>query len=79
MQFGGIELGGALGGYEIINKPASTLPQDLASAISVVNAGKLGATYDPLWLVGKQLVNGMKFVSKFVALKMQTLLLSVLL
>ena len=58
-KFGEIELGGTLGGYEIINQPADKLPQDLASAISIVNSNPLlGATYNPLWLWGKQPVRG---------------------
>lgn len=63
MKFGGIELGGTLGGYEIINQPADKLPQDLASAIGVVNSNPLlGATYNPLWIWGKQLTNGVNYL-----------------
>lgn len=59
MKLGGIELGGGtFGGYEIVNKPATSLPQDLATAFSEVNGGILGATYMPIWYVGTQLVNG---------------------
>ena len=62
-KFGEIELGGTLGGYEIINQPADKLPQDLASAISIVNSNPLlGATYNPLWLWGKQPVNGVNYL-----------------
>ena len=58
-NFGGIELGGTFGGYEILNIPANKLPQDVASAIGAVNSNPLlGATYNPIWYVGKQLVNG---------------------
>ena len=57
-KFGSIELGELLGGYEIVNKPADKLPQDLASAVGNINAGILGATYMPIWYVGHQLVNG---------------------
>jgi len=58
-KFGEIELGSTLGGYEIINCSASKLPQDLASAIGIVNSKPLlGATYNPIWYVGKQTVNG---------------------
>lgn len=61
MKFGEIELGGTLGGYEIINQPG--LPQDLASAIGIVNSNPLlGATYNPLWLWGKQPVNGVNYL-----------------
>ena len=58
MKFGEIELGGEFGGYEIINEPANSLPQDVASAVGIVNSGILGATYLPVWYVGKQVVNG---------------------
>ena len=63
MKFGEIELGKTFGGYEIINQPTTKLPQDLASAISIVNSNQLlGATYNPLWLWGKQLVNGVNYL-----------------
>lgn len=63
MDFGGIELGGSLGGYQIINKAiGSSMPQDLATAWEKVNSNILGATYEPLWLVGKQLVNGINYL-----------------
>lgn len=63
MKFGEIELGKIFGGYEIINQPANKLPQDLASAIGIVNSNPLlGATYNPLWLWGKQLVNGVNYL-----------------
>lgn len=61
MKLGGIELKeGTFGGYEIINKPlsATSMPQELATAFPLVNAKLLGATYDPIWYVGRQLVNG---------------------
>lgn len=62
MKFGEIELGGTLGGYEIINQPTEKLPQDLASAIGIVNSNPLlGATYNPIWLWGKQVVNGVNY------------------
>ena len=58
-KFGEIELGGTFGGYEIVNIPAMKLPQDIASAVGVVNSiPLLGATYNPIWYVGKQTVNG---------------------
>ena len=58
-KFGGIELGEAFGGYEIVNQPTTQLPQDVASAVSAANSNPLlGATYNPLWYVGKQTVNG---------------------
>ena len=62
MKFGEIELGKNFGGYEIINKPSDQIPQDVASAIGVVNSTPLlGATYIPLWLWGKQVVNGVNY------------------
>lgn len=62
-KFGGIELGGVLGGYEIVNIPANKLPQDAASAMGVANSAPLlGATYNPIWYVGKQLVNGTNYL-----------------
>lgn len=57
-KFGSIELGQVFGGYEIVNTPADKLPQDLASAFGIVNSGLLGATYQPIFYVGKQVVNG---------------------
>lgn len=59
MKLGGITLDGLFGGYEIINTPCNKLPQDVASALGCVNSGILGATYQPIWYIGKQLVNGM--------------------
>lgn len=61
-KFGGIELGETFGGYEIANLPVNKLPQDVASAMSAVNSTPLlGATYNPIWYVGKQLVNGVNY------------------
>ena len=57
-KFGGIELGSRFGGYEIVNVPGSKLPQDAASAIGAANGNLLGATYNPIWYMGKQTVNG---------------------
>ena len=58
-KFGGIELGGVLGGYEIVNIPANKLPQEVASAMGAANSAPLlGATYNPIWYIGKQVVNG---------------------
>ena len=59
MNFGGIELDQKLGGYEIVNKPATSLPQDVATAMGKINEGLLGASYLPIWYVGHQVVNGM--------------------
>ena len=62
MNFGGISLGGELGGYDIVNVPATSLPQELASAVATINTNILGATYDVIWYVGKQLVNGTNYL-----------------
>ena len=62
-KFGGIELGEAFGGYEIVNQPADKLPQEVASAVGVANSNPLlGATYNPLWYVGNQTVNGVNYL-----------------
>lgn len=58
MNFGGIELGGKLGGWKIINHNATSLPQDLAS----VDFNKLGARFDPIWVVASQVVNGTNYL-----------------
>ncbi len=58
MKFGDIEFDRLFGGYEIVNTSVDSLPQELASAISSVNGELLGATYLPIWYVGKQVVNG---------------------
>ena len=55
---GGITLGGPIGGWKFVNKPASSLPQDVASAIGIVQEQLIGATYTPLYYIAKQLVNG---------------------
>ena len=62
-KFGGIELGGVLGGYGIVNIPANKLPQEVASAMGAANSTPhLGATYNPIWYVGKQMVNGTNYL-----------------
>ena len=62
-KVGQFELSELLGGYEIVNQPIdSKLPQDLASAIGNINSGLLGATYQPIWYVGKQVVNGVNYL-----------------
>ena len=62
-KIGGIELGETFGGYEIVNQPADKLPQEVASAVGVVNSNPLlGATYNPLWYVGNQTVNGVNYL-----------------
>lgn len=55
---GGIELTGLLGGLTIIDKPATSLPQDLATALPELNAKLLGATYIPIRYMATQVVNG---------------------
>lgn len=69
-KFGGIELGGAIGGYEIVNIPATKLPQEVASAMGAANGDLLGATFSPIWYVGKQLVNGTNYL--FIAEEIRT-------
>ena len=69
-KFGGIELGGVLGGYEIVNIPANKLPQEAASAMGAANGDLLGATFAPIWYVGKQLVNGTNYL--FIAEEIRT-------
>ena len=69
-KFGGIELGGVLGGYEIVNIPANKLPQEAASAMGTANGDLLGATFSPIWYVGKQLVNGTNYL--FIAEEIRT-------
>lgn len=69
-KFGGIELGGVLGGYEIVNIPANKLPQEAASAMGAANGDLLGATFSPIWYVGKQLVNGTNYL--FIAEEIRT-------
>ena len=58
MKFGGITLGGKLGGWNIINQPATSLPQDLASAEPVL----FGSTFKPIWLVASQIINGINYL-----------------
>ena len=57
MKFGEITLGGRFGGYEIYNKSADRMPQDLATALPNV-CNKDGWVYAPIWYWGTQLVNG---------------------
>ena len=61
MKFGQIELDPMFGGMEIVNKPANKLPQEVASACACLNSSLLGATYMPIWYVGRQLVNGYNY------------------
>ncbi len=60
--FGSITFGEQLGSYELVNIPATKLPQDAASAMAAINSSILGATYVPIWFVGKQLVNGYNYL-----------------
>ena len=61
-KLGELKLGGVFGGYEIINQSADKMPQDLASATGIINEGLLGATYMPIWIVGKQVVKGLNYL-----------------
>lgn len=68
---GGITLGGKYGGYELMNQPATSMPQDLASGFYIAQEGFVGSSFEPLFVVGKQVVNGINY---FVIAK-QTLVL----
>ena len=61
MKFGGINFNESFGSWEIENLPVSSLPEQVATALGVVNAGILGATYYPIRYMGKQLVNGWNY------------------
>lgn len=62
-KFGGIELGEVLGGFEIVSLPVNKLPQEVSSAVAVANSNPLlGATYNPIWYVGYQTVNGVNYL-----------------
>ena len=70
---GGITLGGKYGGYELINEPIiSRMPQALATGFYQAQEGFVGSSFDPIYLVGKQVVNGINY---FVIAK-QTLILA---
>ena len=58
---GGITLGGKYGGYELINKPATSMPQDLASGFYIAQEGFVGSSFEPIYVVGKQVVNGINY------------------
>jgi hypothetical protein len=63
MACGAIELGGAFGGYEIDSRPASSMPEVVASAIvEATSNGVLGVILEPLWYIGSQLVNGTNYL-----------------
>ena len=56
---GAIDYGPSLGGWDIKNIPVTSLPEDVASALGGINElGVLGATFEPIWYVGSQVVNG---------------------
>lgn len=59
MKFGGINYGGRLGGWHLINKSCDMMPQDLAS----VDFTSFGAKYEPVWLVAEQIVNGKNYMT----------------
>ena len=61
MILGGITLGGEVGGYTLINEPANRLPQDLATGFAEASEGFVGSSFNPLFIVGKQLVNGVNY------------------
>jgi hypothetical protein len=58
MKFGGFQFGNKIGGWTIINQSATSLPEDLASA----DLNILGINYEPIWLLGKQIVNGTNYM-----------------
>ena len=54
----GITLGGQLGGWTLVNQPANMLPQELASGFQIAQEEYVGGKIEPLYYVGKQMVNG---------------------
>jgi len=58
---GGITLGGKYGGYELINQPATSMPQDLASGFYIAQEGFVDSSFEPIYIVGKQVVNGINY------------------
>lgn len=64
MKLGGINFGGKLGSYELVNQSATKVPQELASAMSKVfsDGNLLGASYEPVWYLGRQQVNGNNYL-----------------
>lgn len=62
-KLGGILSGGQFGGWEVIDNDASGLPQDLASGFGLVTEKLLGATYTPIKVLAKQLVNGYNYLT----------------
>ena len=58
MKFGGLNFGGKLGGWNLINHSATRLPEDLAS-VELVN---IGAKFEPIWLLASQIVNGINYM-----------------
>lgn len=58
---GGITLGGKYGGYELINQLATSMPQDLASGFYIAQEGFVGSSFEPIYIVGKQVVNGINY------------------
>ena len=53
-MLGSINVGGKLGGYQLVNHSANQLPQSLATATSKL----LDANYKAIWYIGSQQVNG---------------------
>jgi hypothetical protein len=63
MKVGNIELNeGGLGGWKLCNIPANKLPQRLATALVKVNEDQFGASFLPIRVVGKQIVNGINYM-----------------
>lgn len=58
MLFGSIQFGGKLGGYKIANHSAHQLPQDLATGFDKLTEKIIGVSYEPIWYLGSQIVNG---------------------
>ena len=59
--FGGITFGGILGGWQPILKPASGLPQALASGWTEAFDGYVGLDANPVYILSQQLVNGINY------------------
>ena len=63
MKVGNIELNeGGLGGWTLCSIPANKLPQRLATALVKVNEDQFGASFLPIRVVGKQIVNGINYM-----------------
>ena len=59
---GAIDYGPSLGGWDIKNLPIDSLPEEVATAVGAINElGYFGATFEPIWYIGSQVVNGMNY------------------